>query len=61
VATVREFLDADLVDCLHVAVAPVELQRGERIWDAPEDLTDRFHLEKVPSTSGVVHHLFWRR
>ena len=62
VATVREFLDADLVDTLHIAVAPVELGRGERLWEAPEDLLGRFHLEKVPSTSsGVVHHLFWRR
>jgi dihydrofolate reductase len=61
VATVREFLDANLVDTLHVAVAPVELGRGERLWDTPEDLTDRFHLESVPSPSGVTHLLFWRR
>jgi len=61
-ATVREFLDADLVDTMHVAVAPMELGAGERLWDAPEDLLDRFHLEKVPSPgTGVVHHLFWRR
>ena len=24
-------------------------------------LRDRFHLEVVPSPSGVTHHLFWRR
>ncbi|MGV9413106.1 dihydrofolate reductase family protein [Nocardia sp. NPDC003693] len=61
VATVRQFLDADLIDTMHVAVAPVELGRGEKLWDGPEDLTDRFHLEQVPSPSGVVHHFFWRR
>lgn len=62
VFTVREFLDADLVDTLHVAVAPgVELGRGERLWSSPDDLTDRFHLEVVPSPSGVIHHIFWRR
>jgi len=60
VATVREFLDADLVDTLHVAVAPVELGRGERLWDSPDDLLDRFRHEAVPSPSGVTHHLFWR-
>ncbi|MBF6213366.1 dihydrofolate reductase family protein [Nocardia puris] len=60
VATVREFLDADLVDTLHVAVAPIELGRGERLWTSPDDLTDRFHPERVPSPSGVVHHFFWR-
>ncbi len=62
VATVREFLDADLVDTMHVAVVPgVELGDGERLWDSPEDLLDRFHLEKVQSASGIVHHIFWRR
>lgn len=61
VRTVREFLDADLVDTMHVAVAPVELGDGGRLWESPDELTDRFHLEVVPSPSGVVHHLFWRR
>ena len=61
VATVREFLDADLIDTLHVAVAPVELGGGERLWESPEELEDRYHHETVPSPSGVVHHLFWRR
>lgn len=61
IATVREFLDADLIDTMHIAVAPVELGCGERLWSSPDDLTDRFHLEKVPSSSGVTHHLFWRR
>ena len=61
VATVREFLAADLIDTMHVAVAPLELGRGERLWEAPEELEDRFHLEKIPSPSGVIHHFFWRR
>ncbi|MGW5351585.1 dihydrofolate reductase family protein [Streptomyces sp. NPDC004031] len=61
VTTVREFLDADLVDTLHVAVAPLELGEGLRLWDSPKDLEDRFHLEVIPSPSGIVHHLFWRR
>src|SRR6185437_4399310 len=30
--TVRQFLDADLVDPLHIAVSPVELGRGSRLW-----------------------------
>lgn len=61
VATVRQFLDADLIDAMHVAVAPVEIGRGERLWASPDDLLDRFHLESVPSPSGVTHLLFWRR
>lgn len=61
VETVREFLDADLIDTMHVAVAPVDLGRGERLWNSAEELTDRFHLEVIPSPSGISHHIFWRR
>jgi dihydrofolate reductase len=61
VATIRQFLQADLVDTMHVAVAPVELGRGERLWSSHEELLDRFHLDTVPSPSGVTHLLFWRR
>ncbi len=61
VQTVREFLDADLIDTMHVAVAPIELGRGERLWDSPDDLLDRFHRDVVPSPSGVTHLLYWRR
>ena len=59
--TVREFLDADLVDTLHVAVSPIEAGRGVRLWDTPDDLLDRYHCDVVPSPSGVTHHLYWRR
>jgi dihydrofolate reductase len=60
-ARFREFLDAGLVDTMHVAVAPVELGSGARLWNSPDELLDRFHLEIVPSPSGVTHHLFWRK
>ena len=61
VETVRQFLDADLIDTMHVAVAPLELGRGERLWESSDELLDRFHREVVPSPSGVTHNLFWRR
>ncbi|MFD5830661.1 dihydrofolate reductase family protein [Lentzea sp. NPDC060358] len=59
--TVRAFLDADLIDTLHVAVAPVDLGHGVPLWKSPDELLDRFHLDVVPSPSGVTHHLFWRK
>jgi dihydrofolate reductase len=61
VATVREFLDADLIDTMHVAVAPISLERGEKLWESPDELTGRFHSEVIPSPSGITHHLFWRK
>ncbi|WP_411108488.1 dihydrofolate reductase family protein [Streptomyces sp. c-19] len=60
--TVREFLASDLVDTLHVAVAPVKLGSGARLWESPDELLDRFHRDVVPSPSGgVIHHLYWRK
>ena len=59
--TIREFIDADLVDTLHVAVSPLELGRGARLWESPDELAERFDSDVIPSSSGVVHHLFWRR
>lgn len=61
VATVRQFLEADLIDAMHVAVAPIEIGSGERLWNAPEDLLDRFQMESVASPSGITHLFFWRK
>lgn len=57
-ATIRQFLQADLVDTMHVAVAQTELGSGSRLWESPDELLDRFRLDVVPSPSGVTHHLF---
>lgn len=61
VSTIRQFLEADLIDTLHVAVAPATIGRGERLWASPDELLDRFHRDTVQSSSGVTHHLYWRR
>jgi dihydrofolate reductase len=61
VMTVREFLDADLIDTMHVAMVDFDLERGERLWNDPSELLDRFNLETVQSPSGVTHMVFWRR
>ncbi|MFZ9483427.1 MAG: dihydrofolate reductase family protein [Ilumatobacteraceae bacterium] len=61
VATIRQFLEADLVDEMHVAVAPITIGDGERLWASPDELHDRFHMESIASPSGVTHLMFWRR
>ena len=58
---VREFLDADLVDHLHVVVVPIILGRGVRLWDGQEGLEERFDVEVTVSPSGVVHYVFTRK
>ena len=59
-ATIRQFLAADLIDHLHVAIVPILLGRGERLWDGFEDLEQRFDVEFVSSQSGVTHLTFDR-
>lgn len=58
---VREFLEADLVDHLHVVVVPIVLGRGVRLWDGLEGLEQRFEVEVTASPTGVVHYVFTRK
>ena len=60
-SSIRQFLDADLVDTLHIVVCSTRLGSGSRLWRSPAELDDRFHRDEVASRSGVVHHLLWRR
>lgn len=53
---IRDFLTAGLVDYLHLAVVPIVLGRGVRLWDGQESLEDGFDIEAV-STPGAVTHL----
>ncbi|NQX12168.1 dihydrofolate reductase family protein [Microbacteriaceae bacterium VKM Ac-2855] len=61
VETVRQFLEADLIDHLHIVLVPIVLGRGERLWSGLEGLEERFEIEATPSPSGVVHLVFTRR
>jgi dihydrofolate reductase len=60
VSTVRQFLMADLVDHMHLAVVPIVLGRGERLWDGLEGLDQRFDIETVSAPSAVTHLTFTR-
>jgi dihydrofolate reductase len=60
VSTARSFLRAGLVDHLHVAIAPILLGRGHRLWDdlGGLDLTHKVTTEVAES--GTVHVTFAR-
>jgi dihydrofolate reductase len=60
-STIRQFLAADLIDYMHIAVVPIVLGRGERLWDGLEGLEHRFDVESVSSPSGVTHLTLTRR
>ena len=57
---VQEYLRAGLVDDMHVAIAPVLLGGGERLFDGLGDALDGWAcVEFTPSTS--VTHVRLRR
>ncbi|MGK5685165.1 dihydrofolate reductase family protein [Actinoplanes sp. URMC 104] len=52
---VRDFLAARLVDHAHIAVVPILLGRGVRLWDGLEGLESDYRIETIPSPGGVTH------
>ena len=56
----RDFLAAGLVDHLHVAVVPILLGRGVRLWDGLEGLEGNYEVEATSAPSGVTHVTFTR-
>ncbi|RAE89536.1 DNA-binding protein, partial [Burkholderia multivorans] len=52
--SVKEFLDADLIDFIHTVTVPVVLGTGVRLWENPEVLDNRFSLESVSTESGLT-------
>ncbi|MGW6174740.1 dihydrofolate reductase family protein [Arthrobacter sp. NPDC055138] len=59
-SVVRDFLKAGLVDQLHVAVAPILLGRGIRLWDDLRGLESGYHVTAETAESGTVHLTFRR-
>ena len=57
---IRDFVAAGLVDHLHVAVVPILLGRGVRLWDGLEGIEEAYDVEAVSSPSGVTHLTFTR-
>jgi dihydrofolate reductase len=58
---VRDFLAAGLVDYMHLAVVPIVLGRGVRLWDGQESLEDSFDIEAVSTADAVTHLTFTRK
>ena len=60
VGTARAFLRAGLVDSLHVAIAPILLGRGTRLWDDLRGLDLTHKVTTDLAESGTVHVTFAR-
>ncbi len=57
---IRDFLAARLIDHAHIAVVPILLGRGVRLWDGLEGLEKDYEVEATSSPSGVTHVTFTR-
>jgi dihydrofolate reductase len=56
----RAFLRAGLVDRLHVAITPILLGRGIRLWDDLRGLEAGYTVKTETSSSGTIHLTFHR-
>lgn len=57
---VRQFLAQGLVDRLHVAITPILLGSGIRLWDDLRGLEAGYEVTSETAESGVVHVTFAR-
>ena len=53
-STIRQFLEDDLVDELHLVIAPVLLGSGERLFDHPQQMMGRYMCEPLQCAAGVA-------
>ena len=60
VSVARHFLKAGLVDRLHVAIAPILLGRGVRLWDDLRGLESGYKITTETAESGTIHVTFSR-
>lgn len=56
----RDFIKAGLVDRLHVAITPILLGQGSRLWDDLRGLEAGYTVTAETSESGIVHIIFQR-
>lgn len=59
-SVVRDFLKAGLVDQLHVAIAPILLGRGIRLWDDLRGWEAGYQVIADTAESGTIHLTFRR-
>jgi dihydrofolate reductase len=60
VATIQQYLRAGLVDEMHLAIVPILLGRGERLFENLDGVKDGYECVEVVSSPNVVHARFAR-
>jgi dihydrofolate reductase len=52
---IQQYLRAGLIDEMHIAIVPVVLGRGERLFENVEDIAERYECTEFTSSPGVAH------
>jgi dihydrofolate reductase len=60
VATIQQYLRAGLVDEMHLAIVPIVLGSGERLWDDLDEGLGGYACVELVSSRAVVHARFVR-
>ena len=55
VATIQQYLRAGLVDEMHLAIVPILLGRGERLFEHLDGVSDGYECIELVSSPSVVH------
>jgi dihydrofolate reductase len=61
VATIQDYVRACLVVELYLAISPIILGSGERLFDGLEDMDKSYECSQLVSTDRVTHIVFSRR
>ena len=59
-STLRQYVGAGLIDELRIAVVPIFLGGGERLFDGPGGGMDGYELAEVRCSAAVAHMIFRR-
>ena len=60
-ATIQQYLRARLVDEMHLAIVPIFLGEGERLFDHLDGISANYECVELVSSPTVVHARFARR
>ena len=61
VATIRQYLNAGLIDTMHIAISPVLLGTGERLFTDLDMLALGYHCAEHARSDNATHVVFARR
>jgi dihydrofolate reductase len=60
VSTIKQYLNADLIDELTIAVAPLNLSSGERLFETVGEWPDGYELQSVTEGEGATFYTLAR-